>query len=172
MVVDGRLLRGSGGLAGEVGHTHVTDSSERCACGRVGCWQAVASGTALGLKAQAAIQANPASLIRKFSGQDPVTGFHVVQAADAGDVVAKGLLSELAAYLGMGFANIQHCYSPERIVVGGGLSLLLERLRPGIEAALRSGLLPGFAPAEIWAAALGENSGLIGAGLQAAGLLH
>lgn len=167
MVVDGRLLRGSGGLAGEVGHTHVTDRPERCACGRTGCWQAVASGTALGLRAQATAAAHPGSAIARFAGDGPATGFHVAEAARAGDPLARGLLDEVAGYLGLGFANVQHCYAPERIVMGGGLSMLLDLLRPRLEAALRAGLLPGFAPAEVQAAALGDDAGLIGAALQA-----
>jgi glucokinase len=167
IIVDGRLLRGAGGLAGEVGHTHVTDSPEPCACGRTGCWQAVASGTALANRARAALRAEPASRIAALAGEEVVTAFHVAQAAREGDDLARRLLDELARYLGMGLANVQHCYAPSRIIIGGGMSALLELLRAEMEGALRAGLLPGFEPAQILAAALGDDAGLVGAALLA-----
>lgn len=167
MIVDGRLLRGAGGLAGEVGHTHVTDSPERCACGRFGCWQAVASGTALANRARAELPAHPTSRIAALAGAAGVTAIHVAQAAREGDGLALQLLDELARYLGMGLANVQHCYAPRRIVIGGGMSSLLDLLRPELERAQRAGLLPGFEPAEIRAAELGDDAGLVGAAVMA-----
>ncbi len=170
MIVDGRLLRGSGGLAGEIGHTHVTDSPEPCACGRTGCWQAVASGAALGNRARAALQDHPASRIATLAGATAVTAFHVAEAAREGDGLACRLLAELAHHLGIGLANVQHCYAPSRIIIGGGMSGLLELLRDGVEKSLRAGLLPGFEPAEIRAAERGDDAGLVGAALMAQAL--
>jgi glucokinase len=165
MIVDGRLIRGAGGLAGEVGHTHVTDSPEQCACGRYGCWQAVASGTALGNRARAALAARPDSRIGALAAGASVTAFHVAQAAIEGDDLARDLLDEFARYLGMGLANVQHCYSPSRIIIGGGISALFDLLKTEMEAALLAGLLPGFAPAEVRPAELGNDAGLVGAAL-------
>jgi glucokinase len=64
---------------------------------------------------------------------------------------------------------VQHCYAPERIVMGGGIAALLDLLQSGIEASQRAGLLPGFRPAEIRAAALGDDAGLVGAAMVAMG---
>lgn len=168
MIVDGRLIRGIGGLAGEVGHTHVTDSSEPCACGRYGCWQAVASGTALAGRARAAVAAEPSSRIAVLAGGEAVTAFHVAQAAREGDERALALLADFARLLGMGFANVQHCYSPSRIIMGGGMSALFDLLQADMASALRAGLLAGFPPAEILAAELGDDAGLVGAAMIAA----
>jgi glucokinase len=168
IIVDGRLLRGVGGLAGEVGHTHVTDSSQQCACGRFGCWQAVASGTALAGRAQAAIAIEPTSRIAVLAGDQAVTAFHVAQAAREDDSLALALLAEFAQFLGMGFANIQHCYSPSRIIMGGGMATLFGLLETEMTVALRAGLLPGFPPAQILPAALGDDAGLVGAAIVAA----
>lgn len=165
IVVDGRLLRGQGGLAGEVGHTYVTDGPEVCACGRTGCWQAVASGVGLGQKAQIALSQHGGSRIAVHAAGMPATAVHVGKAAREGDALALRLLAEQAGWLGIGFANVQHCYASQRIVVGGGVSTLLDLLQPGIEASLKARLLPGFIPAEIRPCALHDDSGLVGAAL-------
>ncbi|OCC05369.1 hypothetical protein BA190_08005 [Labrys sp. WJW] len=167
IIVDGRLVRGVGGLAGEVGHTHVTDSSERCACGRYGCWQAVASGPALASRARAKLAAEPAGRIAALADGREISAFHVAQAARGGDRLALELLAEFARFLGMGFANIQHCYSPSRIIMGGGMVALFDLLETEMASALRAGLLPGFPPAAIVPAALGDDAGLIGAAMVA-----
>lgn len=167
MVVDGRLIRGAGGLAGEVGHTHVSDSTEVCACGRIGCWQAIASGTALGQRARAAVLRHPESLVGQLAEGAVITPVHVAEAARRGDPLALRLMREFAGAIGLGLINVQHCYSPERIVIGGGVSQLFEMLRPEIERTVLQGLLPGFHAAGILPAELGDDAGLVGAALLA-----
>ncbi len=162
-VVDGRLLRGAGGLAGEIGHTRVAETSERCVCGLYGCWQALAAGPALGRRAEAAARAAPESALAALAAVGPLSGFEVGRAARAGDAAALSVLREHAALLGIGFANLQHVYAPDLLVVGGGVSDLLGLMRPQLEAVLRERLLPGFRSAEMRVAALGDVAGLIGA---------
>lgn len=168
VVVDGRLIRGARGLAGEIGHTRITDCSDMCSCGKIGCWEAVASGTALGRRARKALAANPSSAIATFAAGEPANAYHVGLAARQGDDLALALLKEEAAWLGAGLVNAQHLYAPERIVVGGGLSSLLELMRNDIEDVVRDRLLPGFRSASLVSAALGDDAGMIGAALQAA----
>jgi glucokinase len=169
-VVDGRLLRGAGGLAGEIGHTRVTDSPEPCACGLTGCWQAVASGAALDRTARAEVRREPAGRIAQLAASVPATGLHVAQAAREGDARATHLLHRHGVLLGYGLANLQHVYAPDRIVVGGGLSALLEPMRDAMTKTVRERLLPGFRPAVFVAAALGDDAGMIGAASLATGL--
>ena len=164
-IVDGRLLRGAGGLAGEIGHTRVTDSPIVCACGLTGCWQAVASGFALDRRGQDVAARDPDGAIARLAGGAPVTGQHVGTAARAGDTAALALLAEHAELLGYGLANLQHVYAPDRIVVGGGLSALLDLMEADIDRTLRERLLPGFVPASIVRSALGDDAGLVGAAL-------
>jgi glucokinase len=162
-IVDGRLLRGVRGLAGEIGHTKITDGGDRCACGLFGCWQAAASGTALDNRARDAIAENPGSALALVAGGAVARGTHVAEAARAGDAEASALLAAHAALIGVGLANLQHVYSPDVFVIGGGMSALLDVLRDGIEKTLRARLLPGFDPAGVVAAALGDDAGVIGA---------
>lgn len=170
VVIDGHVLRGVRGLAGEIGHTRITDHSDICSCGKIGCWEAVASGTALGRRARIAMKASPSSIIATLSGGESVSAYHVGIAARRGDALAIALLKEEALLLGLGFVNAQHLYAPERIVIGGGLSSLLDLMRNDIEAVIRDRLLPGFPSVLIAQASLGDNAGMIGAALQAAAL--
>ncbi len=162
-VVDGRLLRGAGGLAGEIGHTRIAETSERCACGLYGCWQALAAGPALARRADAAARSAPASALAALAAAGPLSGVEVGRAARAGDAAALAVVREHAGLLGIGFANLQHVYAPDLFVMGGGVSDLLDLMRPRLETVLRERLLPGFRPAEMRIAALGDAAGLVGA---------
>jgi glucokinase len=163
-VVDGRLLRGAGGLAGEIGHTRIAETSERCACGLYGCWQALAAGPALARRAEAAAQAAPASALGLLAAAGRLSGVEVGRAARGGDAAALSVVREHASLLGVGFANLQHVYAPDLLVVGGGVSELLDLMRSPLETVLRERLLPGVRPADIRVAALGDVAGLVGAG--------
>lgn len=164
-VMDGRLLRGKGGLAGEIGHTKISDSPVTCACGLTGCWQATASGAGLDLQAQRIARDDPRGATAQAAGAATPTGVHLGRAAQDGDPTARAALDGHARLLGQGLTNLQHVYSPEVIVMGGGVSALLEPMRRTIEDTMRERLLPGFTPALIKGAALGEDAGLIGAAL-------
>jgi len=162
------VMRGARGLAGEIGHTRIADASDRCSCGQIGCWEAVASGTALGRRARRAAAQEPDGAIARAAAGAPASAEHVGAAALRGDARARALLDEEALWLGYGFTNVQHLYAPERVVVGGGLSRLLDLMSERIEAVVRARRLPGFPEVPIVAAALGDDAGMIGAALQAA----
>jgi glucokinase len=169
VIVDGHVLRGVRGLAGEIGHTKITDQSDICDCGQIGCWQAIASGTALGRRAQKALMATEVtSIIPDIAEDAEVSAYHVGLAARRGDALALALLKEEADALAQGFVNAQHLYAPERIVVGGGVSHLLDLMQGDIEAMVRVRLLPGFPRIPIVQSALGDDAGMIGAAFQAA----
>ncbi len=170
IVVDGRLLRGARGQAGEIGHCRIADASDPCSCGRIGCWEAVASGTALGRRAARVAAAHPEGTLARLAHGVPVRAAHVGTAARIGDAGALALLAEEAVWLGYGLVNIQHIYAPERIVMGGGVSQLLDLMADGIAAVVRERLLPGFPHVPIVAASLGDDSGMVGAALRASEL--
>ena len=167
VIVDGRVMRGARGLAGEVGHTRISDSTDQCSCGQVGCWEAVASGTALGRRARDAVADAPDGVIATFAGGRPASAYHVGLAARRGDARALQLLDEHARWIAYGLVNVQHAYAPDRIVIGGGLSELLDLMSERIEEVVRQRRLPGFPDIPIVAAELGDNAGMVGAALQA-----
>jgi glucokinase len=153
VILDGKLMHGRGSLAGEIGHMAITEAPILCTCGAFGCWEALASGTALGQRAT------------ELGTLGPVTARDVARLAEAGDPTAVRLLAEEARYLGLGFANLLHLYAPELIVVGGGVSECLPAMRPTIEAVIRRQAMPTYRDVPIVAAALGHRAGVIGAAL-------
>ena len=94
----------------------------RCGCGKRGCWEALASGTALAREGRARLGLGPEAAARE-----------VFAKARAGDPQARRLVEAAAVYSGLGFANLTEIFDPEAIVVGGGLTaswdLLEEPLR-------------------------------------------
>ena len=87
----------------------------------------------------------------------------VFAAARHGDSFANRLVDEEAEILGRGFTNLLHIFSPEIVIMGGGLSQQFERLRPGIQAYMARRAMPAFRDIKVVRSALGQNSGLVGA---------
>lgn len=161
VVVDSRLLHGRLGLAGEVGHMTIAHNGDTCACGNKGCWEAYASGTAFIRRARQRFAPDDHSLLAGSS--KPLDGKAVFDAAAQGDSLAMELVSEEADFLGVGIVNLLHLYSPETIIIGGGMSSNLEVLRPGISSRVRESAMTGYENIPIVRAGLDGNSGLIGA---------
>ena len=152
VVLDGRPLRGHMGMAAHVGHMTVQRDGAVCSCGNRGCWEAYASGTAFGRR----ISNSSGSM----AGGDPRSVF---AAARSGSRDAVAMVAEEADWLGIGIANLLHLYSPDCVVVGGGISNGFDLLEPGIRARLRSNAMPAFRDVPVLPAVLRENAGLIGA---------
>lgn len=158
VVAGGRLLRGSGGLAGEVGHMILDPGGEPCGCGRRGCLETLASGPALARKARAYLSAGENSIL----GPDPDPP-EILSAFRGGDPLAVRLIQELAGWLALGIHNLDVTVNPARVALGGGLGLAdpailqltrraLENLRPqGQEA-------PLLMPAALGSAAVLEGA--------------
>jgi len=167
VIVDGRLVRGAHGFAGEVGHWQFDPHGPDCACGEVGHWEAVASGTALGrlARGRAAQGSAPGVLARAGGDAAAVRGEHVGESATAGEADGAAILGEFAEVVALGFAGLANILDPELIVVSGGLVELGDVLLDPLRAAFL-GHLEGSAhrPAvPIVAAELGDASGMVGA---------
>lgn len=163
VVVDGSLLRGANGLAALFGHMTVVADSPPCFCGAIGCWEAVASGSAMGWLATAALARAPASTIGDLARGGPVTARHVFEAAETGDDLARTLVAREAEYLARGFVNLLHLFSPQAVIVGGGVSRALSVMAADIAAHVARRALPPYRTVPIVKAALGDMSGVVGA---------
>jgi glucokinase len=169
IVLDGRLRRGSHGVAGEWGHMRVVPDGRLCPCGNRGCWEQYASGTALGQTAREVARTSPAAAAKLLEqvGLEPdrLTGEDVARAAAAGDPLALELVTEVGVWLGQGIADLAAVLDPEVVVIGGGVSKLGEMMlgpaRDQLDRALPG---RGFRPGpRVVAARLGPQAGLIGA---------
>jgi glucokinase len=171
IVMDGRLLRGAHGFAGEIGHVIVDPAGPLCGCGNRGCWEQVASGLAISRSGRRAVSEHPTSSIARLAEGDAVgaTGEVVARAAQEGDEIAIAILAEVGRRLGEGVAGLVNVLDPEVVVVGGGAAeagdLLLDPAREAYRAAVegrdRRPAVP-IVPAE-----LGNDAGAIGAALLA-----
>jgi glucokinase len=168
-VVDGRLVRGAHGFAAEIGHIVVEPDGPRCGCGNRGCWEQVASGTAIARAGRNAVRRHPYSDLVQRSRGDPraVTGVMVTEAARAGDTASCGILVEVGHRLGQGIAALVNVLDPELVIVGGGVSdagdLILAPARDAygrfVEGAEHRPSVP------IVLAELGGDAGAIGAAM-------
>ncbi len=166
IVQNGTLRRGSTGTAGEIGHTIVQYNGRICGCGGRGHLEAYASRTAIGLVLQAEMQRGRPTKLRDElkDGDTQIRSKMLARAIDAGDELVTETLTDAADYLGAGLGSLVTFYNPKRVILGGGLieatNLLFEH---AAARAREAGLpLPGRS-VEIVRAALGDDSGIIGA---------
>jgi glucokinase len=162
VISDGRILRGRFGMAGHLGHITLIPDGDVCGCGNRGCFEAHASGTAL-VRAARRAYGEAGRLPAGAASVEAIDGRLLAAAARAGDAVAGAVMAREASLLGQGFVSILHALSPEAIVVGGGVSQALDLLLPGIRAEIAGRAMAVFRDVPIVAAALGDNSGLVGA---------
>jgi glucokinase len=169
IVLDGRLQRGSHGVAGEWGHMRVVPDGRLCACGNRGCWEQYASGNALGQTAREVVGSSPAVaaqfLERAGVPADRITGEDVARAAAEGDPLALELIADIGGWLGQGIADLAAVLDPAVVVIGGAVSrlgdLVLVPARNRLDRALTG---RGFRPGpRIVAAELGPAAGIVGA---------
>lgn len=166
IVIGGQLYTGGAGLAGELGHMTILDDGPDCPCGSKGCWEMLASGTALGREARRRLSAGETSAILAIAGGDieRVTAREVHQAYRQGDRLAAELVARAAYYLGVGLTNIVNIFNPEMVVVGGGLLKLGEALLGPAREMVAARAYPEAArAARIVSAGLDGDSGLLGA---------
>jgi glucokinase len=168
VIADGRLLRGRRGMAGHVGHMRIAAEGPRCPCGAIGCFEAFASGTALSERARRAAARQPDSFLARTARNEPIDGRHVLAGARAGDPTCLALLAEEADYLAQGFASLVHLFSPELIIMGGGVSQAFDLMEDRLIERVRQDVMPPFRDVRILQATLGDNSGLVGAATLAA----
>jgi glucokinase len=169
MVLGGQLFHGAHGMAPEPGHVRVVLDGLPCGCGRRGCLEQYASGTALVRYARQRAEANPAraaGLLDLAGGSvEAITGPLITRAAQEGDEAACASFAEIGRWLGSGLADQVHLVDPEVIVVGGGVveagELLLAPTRAAfVEEMAARGRLP---VAPVVAARLGNTAGVVGA---------
>jgi glucokinase len=161
VITDGHVLHGRMGMGGHIGHMTIDPHGPRCNCGNSGCWERFAAGPFFAARAREKAVITPSSSLHGI--RETLEPHDVFAAAQNGDTLAKALVDEEAFYLGAGITSLLYLYSPEMVVIGGGLSNALDQLRPGIEAYIGDNAMQVFRSVPLVKAALGGNSGLVGA---------
>ena len=151
IVVDGRLLRGATGTAGEVGHTTLDEAGPLCYCGNRGCLETVASGPAI------------VDLVGLVDGERPSLG-RVIELAAAGDLRCRRAIADAGRQIGVAVAGLCNIVNPERVIVGGLLSRAGEvLLRPMRDSIRRHAVQAAAATLDVRAAVFVERAELLGA---------
>ncbi len=172
LVLDGEVRRGAHGFGGEVGHMVVERGGRVCACGRRGCWETVASGSALGVLARERAGAGVAPAILAAAGGvvDAVTGEHAVAAAVEGDDAARAVIATYADSVGLGVAALATVLDPAVVVIGGGVvdagDIVMAPIRQAVTAHVMGGAHRPEIP--VLPAAFGGRAAAIGAAALAA----
>ncbi|MBI5683118.1 MAG: ROK family protein [Deltaproteobacteria bacterium] len=124
IVLNGKILRGSDGTAGEVGHIVVEPKGLPCGCGSRGCLEVYASATGLVRSAKQGFQNILAKGLRKSCNNNPenVSPEIIAKLARDGDIFCRNLFKKIGTYLGIVITDLVNLLNMELIVIGGGLS--------------------------------------------------
>ncbi|HEX2577657.1 MAG TPA: ROK family protein, partial [Aquihabitans sp.] len=158
---------GAGGGSGEFGHVVVRPGGARCGCGRRGCIEAYAGRRMMTESARAMQAAGRRTVLFDLQaerGKSKATSGVWSAALEQGDRVATELLDEAVAALGIGVAGIVNVLDVERVVIGGGMAGKLgQDLADRIAVAARPHAVRPIAHGQVVVAALGDDSGIVGA---------
>lgn len=165
VIVDGQLLHGHFGNAGEFGHMIVAPDGIQCRCGQIGCLETVASSSYLIEKAVAeAKQGHSAPLTEILDSAGRIDVPDIVACARNGDRASKLLWDAACGAIATACVNLHHAFNPQYIILGGGMAaagaFLLDTVRR--EFAALTWQLVEDRP-ELRLASLGSNAGAIGA---------
>jgi len=166
IIIDGKLYRGGAGFAGELGHSPLFESRGiTCLCGKTGCLEAVASGTAIVRMAEEAIKLDGTSLLSRIvnKSKESVEPSHVVEAALAGDQRAITIISNAGMDLGQGISILIQLLNPDLIIIGGTVAEANQYLTTPIQQALNLyTMAKSREKSELTLYKLGNNVGLLG----------
>jgi glucokinase-like ROK family protein len=168
LFLNGQLYRGKGGYAGEIGHTHIMAEPYNmpCHCGNLGCWETYANQASIFRRVQSRLDTRPDGLIATLmkSQNAPLSLAIIKQAADAGDVDALEALAEVGTAIGNGFAGLVNIFDPEKIILGGPISIAGEYLLPSIRQSVDArSMSASVVQTELNLSAFGPDASLIGA---------
>jgi len=169
LILDGRLRRGAAGVAGELGHVLAYRNGVPCGCGRTGCLEQYASGSALVRRTRHLLRkgrAGTAPLLGRIGGDiDALRGPDITAAAQDGDRFAREQLAVIGSRLGEAVAGLITVLDLDTVVLGGGVAeagaLLLDPAERALKASLVQG--PGLVRIKMVLGELGEDAGIVGA---------
>lgn len=161
IVLDGKVIAGAHGIGGEIGHLPVRfGEQEVCNCGNRGCLEQVSSATGIVRETKRTLVSSdqPSSLreIRNLTAKD------VLDAAKAGDALAKSVMDTVTHYLGVAMGIVSNIVDPEVFVIGGGVSAAGQDLIEWIREAYDANMYMTKKRADVQLAQLGNDAGIYG----------
>ncbi len=154
-IINGRLLRGARGTAGEMGHLRMTEHGHRCSCGQTGCLES---------------WVNLGALARSYRGTEDLAAEElamlptaVVEAAKAGDVGAQEAMKRISHYLSLGIVSLVNIFNPTTVMLGGMMRPVLEYSLEAIRERVADGIISGISVPEVRLSQLGIFECAVGA---------
>ena len=144
IVIDGNVVYGHDGFAGELGHTTAVrgENARPCNCGKMGCLEAYASATGVARTAKEILTSTTKETLLRKLDVDNITSKDVYDAAEQGDEVAKEIFDFTGTILGQQLADFIAFSAPEAIVLFGGLTKSGDWIKRPIEEAMNKNVLP------------------------------
>lgn len=139
IIIDGKIYTGKSGFSGEFGHTNVYDNEIICHCGKKGCLETEASGSALHRILIERIQNGESSILsNRISSKDiPLTLDEIIAAVNKEDLLCIEIVEEIGQKLGKQIAGLINLFNPELVIIGGTLSLTGDYITQPIKTAVR-----------------------------------
>ncbi len=165
MIIKGELYHGVSGFSGEFGHIQMIPEGQLCDCGKIGCLETVASGSAIVAKAKQMISEGTNSIIKKLveGNTNAIRLPIIIKAAHQGDQFAIELIEESGDYLARGLAVLIHLLNPEMIIIGGELANAENLIADPIQQKLNKYTINRIRQdTDIYISELKEQAGLLG----------
>ena len=165
IIVNGKLYKGRDGFAGEFGHLPMVDNGILCKCGKQGCLETIASGTAIARMAKEGMATGRSTFLGELKDHDQENNEirKVVQAATMGDQYSISILANVGHWLGKGLAYLIQIFNPELIILGGRMSEANQFILPPIQQSIQIFCNPELGnEIEIKVSELGSKAGIQG----------
>ena len=163
VIINGKILTGYNGGAGEIGHMHVDDNeTDSCNCGRKGCLEQFTSATGVVRLAKRLMNnTDKETKMREFG--ENITAKDVFDLAKEGDAGANEVVETMGTYLGTAMSHIAVVVNPQAFIIGGGVSKAGQFLIDAIKDKYRETCFAACGDAAVHLAALGNDAGMYGA---------
>ena len=167
MILDGRLFSGKSGFSGEIGHFPLLDNNQFCRCGKIGCLETGASGSALHRLMLEKLREGRTSLLSdEYKAGNELTLEDILDAIQKEDVAAIECIEEIGGTLGRAVAGLINLFNPNMVIIGGRLSVTEHYLMPPLRSAVNKYSLNLVNnDTVIRVSRLGKEAGAIGASL-------
>lgn len=165
MITDGKLSYGKSGFSGEIGHMPILNNNQICQCGKIGCLETGASGSALYRIFMEKLASGRASLLSdKYRNNTPITLDDILDAIQKEDVLAIEAIEEIGSTLGKAIACMINIFNPELVIIGGEVASAKDYMLFPIKSAINKHSLNMInRDTTIKFSKLGRKTGAIGA---------
>ncbi|MCD6052068.1 MAG: hypothetical protein K0Q55_3486, partial [Verrucomicrobia bacterium] len=166
LIINGKLFSGFNKTAGEIGHMILEVGGPKCGCGNKGCFEALASRSAIFRRIQTAVKDGQKTVLTEMLGDnlEEMKSGDLRKAIKRGDKFVEKVVEEAAEYTGIAVANLINIFNPDTIVLGGGVIEQMEdQMMAIIVETAHDYALDGTSEGiEIIASKLGDNAGITG----------